>query len=99
MRFYVTLGTPGRHRLRYSCIRKAIEFTYVQYRADKMSWWGKKGPDKPSVESHDAASKSSRPVAGHDANQPERSKLPPKLQKMVDKSDKEDNFFDELVDG
>ncbi|KAK4188713.1 mitochondrial 18 KDa protein-domain-containing protein [Podospora australis] len=26
-------------------------------------------------------------------------KLPPKLQQIVDKSDKDDNFFDELVDG
>lgn len=30
---------------------------------------------------------------------PNRQKLPPALQKIVDKQDKEDNFFDELVDG
>lgn len=30
---------------------------------------------------------------------PAREKLPPALQKIVDKQDKEENFFDELVDG
>jgi mitochondrial fission process protein 1 len=30
---------------------------------------------------------------------PEPEKLPPALQKIVDKADKEDNFYDELYDG
>lgn len=30
---------------------------------------------------------------------PNREKLPPALQNIVDKQDKEDNFFEELVDG
>lgn len=30
---------------------------------------------------------------------PDREKLPPALQKIVDKQDQEENFFDELVDG
>lgn len=30
---------------------------------------------------------------------PNREKLPPALQKIVDKQDKDENFFDELVDG
>ncbi len=30
---------------------------------------------------------------------PKKEKLPPKLQKLIEKSDKEENFFDELVDG
>lgn len=30
---------------------------------------------------------------------PEPEKLPPALQKLVDKADKEDNFYDELYDG
>lgn len=34
-----------------------------------------------------------------DSTLPDRQKLPPGLQKIVDKQDKEDNFFDELVDG
>ncbi|KAK3938243.1 mitochondrial 18 KDa protein-domain-containing protein [Diplogelasinospora grovesii] len=35
-----------------------------------------------------------------DANKlPDREKLPPKLQSMVDRTDKEDSFYDELVEG
>lgn len=34
-----------------------------------------------------------------DPTLPDRQKLPPALQKIVDKQDKDDNFFDELVDG
>lgn len=30
---------------------------------------------------------------------PDREKLPPALQNIVDKQDTEENFFDELVDG
>lgn len=30
---------------------------------------------------------------------PNREKLPPALQRIVDKQEKEENFFDELVDG
>jgi fission process protein 1 len=30
---------------------------------------------------------------------PEPEKLPPSLQKIIDKADKEDNFYDELYDG
>jgi fission process protein 1 len=30
---------------------------------------------------------------------PDRTKLPPKLQKIVEKTDKDENFFDELVEG
>ncbi len=29
----------------------------------------------------------------------EREKLPPKLQKIVDKTEKEESFYDELVEG
>jgi hypothetical protein len=30
---------------------------------------------------------------------PKPEKLPPSLQKIIDKADKEDNFYDELYDG
>ena len=30
---------------------------------------------------------------------PEPEKLPPSLQKIIDKADNEDNFYDELYDG
>ncbi len=39
-------------------------------------------------------------AADFDPNKlPNKEKLPPKLQKIIEKADKEDNFFDELVDG
>lgn len=69
-------------------------------------FWGK-GPDKSE------ASKDKQPEAPpaekvdprKDATQfdpnklPERRELPKSLQSIVDKSDRDDNFFDELVEG
>ncbi|OTA83663.1 hypothetical protein M434DRAFT_83786 [Hypoxylon sp. CO27-5] len=71
-------------------------------------WWGK-GSDK-SEASQNKPSQAPPATATqvdprNDATQfdpnklPERRALPRSLQKIVDKSDKDDNFFDELVDG
>lgn len=71
-----------------------------------MSWWGK-GPDK-SKDAPDSAAQASpnaRPDPRRDASDfdpnklPERQKLPRGLQSIVDQSDKDDGFFDELVEG
>lgn len=71
-------------------------------------WWGK-GPDKPEASKEKPSD--TPPAAAtkidprHDATQfdpdklPERRNLPKGMQKIVDRSDKDDNFFDELVDG
>jgi fission process protein 1 len=59
-------------------------------------WWGK-GNDKP-VE----PPKPSPPETAakqFDPKLPDEKKLPDKLQKIIDESDKNENFFDELVDG
>lgn len=57
-------------------------------------WWGK-GQDKPTE-----PAKANTAKAGFDAEKlPDREKLPAKLQKIVEKSDKEDNLYDEIVDG
>lgn len=69
-------------------------------------WWGK-GSDKDSKaapkENASAAEpgKSNAPQpAPFDPNKlPDREKLPPALQKIVDKQDKDENWYDELVDG
>lgn len=72
-------------------------------------WWGK-GPDKPaesptpspaeSKDSKPVPKEAETPVAEFDPKKlPVREKLPEKLQKIVDKADKEDNLFDELVEG
>lgn len=56
-------------------------------------------PPKPSPP--ESATKDLKKAAAEfDPNKlPNREKLPPKLQKIVEKADKEENFFDELVDG
>ncbi|KAL2018223.1 hypothetical protein VTK56DRAFT_1130 [Thermocarpiscus australiensis] len=74
-------------------------------------WWPWGGSsDKPTAPSD---SQSEPPKASQNATSdlkkaaedlganklPDRHKLPPKLQKIVDKSDKDENFFDELVEG
>ncbi|KAH6634828.1 mitochondrial 18 KDa protein-domain-containing protein [Chaetomium sp. MPI-SDFR-AT-0129] len=65
-------------------------------------------PDKPT-----GTPTTSQPQAGQNAPNgsksaasgvdpkalPDREKLPPKLQKIMDKTDKDENFFDELVEG
>lgn len=69
-------------------------------------WWGKgsdKDPKAPPKDDASAAepSKSNAPrPAPFDPNKlPNREKLPPALQKIVDKQDKDENWYDELVDG
>ena len=67
-------------------------------------FWGK-GPDKsppaketPAVTKN--AAKDDKNAAEFDPEKlPERQKLPKSLQKIVDKEDKEDNFYNELVSG
>ncbi|TLS27812.1 hypothetical protein PpBr36_01225 [Pyricularia pennisetigena] len=71
-------------------------------------WWSNsnKEPEKsPKMEatsssSKDTASTKDGPSKAFDPNSlPERQKLNPSLQKIVDKADREDNFYDQLVDG
>ena len=76
-------------------------------------FWGK-GPDKPqppkespaekAADAADEVKKAAKDVQkaakDFDPNRlPEPHKLPKSLQNIVDKSDKEENFYNELVDG
>ncbi|KAI0120343.1 mitochondrial 18 KDa protein-domain-containing protein [Hypoxylon sp. NC0597] len=71
-------------------------------------WWGK-GSDKSEASQNKPSQAPPAPATQvdprHDATQfdpnklPERRALPKSLQRIVDKSDGDDNFFDELVDG
>ncbi|KAI0147614.1 mitochondrial 18 KDa protein-domain-containing protein [Xylariaceae sp. FL1272] len=68
--------------------------------------WGRGSDKKPEDKAPEVAQASGASVDPRkDATQfdpdrlPEHRKLPKKLQKIVDKSDKDENFFDELVDG
>ncbi len=42
---------------------------------------------------------SNKPRGPPPSGLPEPEKLPPALQRIVDKADKEENFYDELYDG
>ncbi|KAK8106041.1 hypothetical protein PG999_009400 [Apiospora kogelbergensis] len=75
-----------------------------------MSWlWGKgKGPDKSEQQSpspRDVAPTSTTTDPRKDATDfdpnrlPERKQLPRGMRRLVDKSDRDENFYDELVDG
>lgn len=59
-------------------------------------FWGK-GPDKPPSETTGKVAGAS---ADYDADKlPASKSLPRNLQKIVDKEDKDDNFYDEIVSG
>ncbi|GAB1319589.1 Mitochondrial fission process protein 1 [Madurella fahalii] len=62
------------------------------------------GPSNPEKDvpkpSQNATNDPKKVAATFDPNKlPDREKLPPKLQKIMEKSDKDENFFDELVEG
>jgi mitochondrial fission process protein 1 len=66
-----------------------------------MSWWGS-GKDKPSKPAEKPTDATALPIErkkAFDPKLPELEKLPDKLQKIVDESDKNESFYDELVDG
>jgi mitochondrial fission process protein 1 len=72
-------------------------------------WSNGGGPDKPPAPAKESPRETHAPVstpgdvkktaAEFDPKKlPEREKLPPKLQKIIDQQDKDD-FFDDLVEG
>jgi len=46
-----------------------------------------------------AGNDSDKPRGPRPTGLPEPEKLPPSLQQIIDKADKEENFYDELYDG
>ncbi|KAJ9136517.1 hypothetical protein NKR23_g9882 [Pleurostoma richardsiae] len=67
-------------------------------------WWGKSSSSEDKAAKQAPASQAADPAKPAEKlfdpeKLPAPEKLPPGLQKIVDKADKEDNFFDELVDG
>ena len=62
--------------------------------------WGRSQDKTPKESTPQAPKDAGKEPAAPDPNKlPNREKLPAALQQIVDKSDKEDNFFDELVEG
>lgn len=70
-----------------------------------MPWWGKGSDKAPSSPSESPESPAKTPDPRKDASDfdpnalPARKALPRGMRRLVEKSDKDDNFFDELVDG
>lgn len=66
-------------------------------------WWGKSQPPpeksaEGSAAAPDTAAKQQEKAFDPD-KLPDRKKLPASLQKIAREQDKEENFFDELVEG
>lgn len=62
-----------------------------------MGWWGKSSDSKESKPDSQANTSDEKPF---DANKlPASQKLPDGLQKIVDKSDKDSSFFDNVAEG
>jgi fission process protein 1 len=73
-----------------------------------MGWWwgsGNKGDGAKGEAPKKNGAKNEAPKAGNDANTfdpaklPPVEKLPPRLQKLIDESDKDESFFDDIVGG
>ena len=75
-----------------------------------MGWWwsSSSGGDEGSGKDDKSKGKYAElatPEAGQNANTfdparlPKTEKLPPKLQKLVDDANKDDSFFDDVVEG
>lgn len=62
-----------------------------------MPWWGK-SEEKPAEEAKPSAPAKSNSSTFND-KLPAREKLPQSLQKIVDKADDDNSFFDTIVDG
>ncbi|QPG94664.1 hypothetical protein C2857_006657 [Epichloe festucae Fl1] len=65
-----------------------------------MSWWGKsKEPKEPAPEQSPRADSSQQKQPFDPDKLPPRGNLPGKLQSIVDESDRDNSYFDDVVDG
>lgn len=64
-----------------------------------MSWWGKSKQPKENAPEPSPRADSSQQDAFDPDKLPAREKLPRRLQNIVDKSDKDGSFFDDVIDG
>lgn len=64
-----------------------------------MSWWGKPKDPKPDQAQPEANSSLQKPPSFDPDKLPEREKLPKRLQSIVDKADRDNSFFDDVIDG
>ncbi|EGR51073.1 uncharacterized protein TRIREDRAFT_75200 [Trichoderma reesei QM6a] len=64
-----------------------------------MGWWGKSSDSKPEQQQQQEQQKEARKESVFDPKLPKAEKLPKALQKIVDKADKDDSFFDNIKEG
>lgn len=65
-----------------------------------MSWWGKSKEPKEAAPEQSPRADSSQQKQPFDPDKlPPRGKLPGKLQSIVDESDRDNSYFDDVVDG
>lgn len=68
--------------------------------ASVMPWWGKpKEPKEPKAEPSPDANADQQKQAFDPDKLPAREKLPRRLQNIVEKSDQDSRFFDDVIDG
>lgn len=68
--------------------------------ASVMPWWGKpKEPKEPKAEPSPDANAEQQKQAFDPDKLPAREKLPRRLQNIVEKSDQDSRFFDDVIDG
>lgn len=60
-------------------------------------WWGNSSDKDPKAAAKETPAETSKNASAKDASN--REKLPPAMQRIVERSEKEENYFDELVDG
>lgn len=60
-----------------------------------MGWWGK----SPEAKAEDQQRKQTQSEGAFDPTLPKAEKLPKGLQKIVDKADKDESFFDSIKEG
>jgi len=77
----------------YFSIHERHSTEYPSLERSQSSNFAMAGADPKRLNSSSATS------TGVDSQLPPPEKLPPSLQKIIDKADKEDNFYDELWEG
>lgn len=73
-------------------------FHLTVYRSFIMGWWGKSSDPKPEQQQQKEQQEAKK-EAVFDPQLPKPEKLPRALQKLVDKADKDESFFDSIKEG
>lgn len=64
-----------------------------------MGWWGKSSDPKPEQQQQQQQQQEAQKESVFDPKLPKAEKLPKGLQKILDKADKDESFFDSIKEG